>query len=366
MNGVNIAKDNQTTEVVPVWKSNPAVMPTLRQGDLVEGIVLEKSPKAIVVDLGRYGTGIVYRGEVQNAREIARDLEVGSPVHAKVVDVDNDDGVVELSLSEADKQRAWAAVAEIKEKDEPIKVKPAGFNKGGLMMDIEGLHAFLPISQLSAEHYPRTESAEPGRAAQVLQTLVGTELEVKVIDVNPRTGKLIVSERAAQELSAKELAKNYSIGQEIEGVITGVADFGAFVRFTDNPAVEGFIHVSEIDHRVLEHPKEVLKLDDVVKAKIVDIKDGRISLSLKALKEDPWLTAGDHFKDGEAVKGAVYAFTPFGALVNLEHGLQGQLPVTDFGGVAEMKKALTAGEHYSFIIASVKPEDHRIILKFNK
>ncbi len=366
LNPVNIAKDNPTTEPVPVWKSNPAVMPTLRQGDLVEGTVLEKSPRAIVVDLGRYGTGVVYRGEVQNAREIARDLEVGSPVHAKVVDVDNDDGVVELSLSEADKQRAWAAVAETKEKDEPIKVKPTGFNKGGLMMDIEGLHAFLPISQLSAEHYPRTESGEPGRAATILQTLVGTELEVKIIDVNPRTAKLIVSERAAQELSAKELAKSYSIGQEIEGVISGVADFGAFVRFTDNPAVEGFIHVSEIDHRVLEHPKEVLKLDDVVKAKIVDIKDGRISLSLKALKEDPWLSVTDHFKEGETARGTVYAFTPFGALVNLEHGLQGQLPITDFGGVAEMKKALVAGDAYSFLVQSVKPEDHRIILKFNK
>ncbi len=361
-----MAKETQPAEQVPVWKSNPAILPTLRQGDLVEGKVLEKGSKEIVVDLGRYGTGVVYRGELQNARDIARDLEIGSPVHAKVVDIDNDDGLVELSLSEADKQRAWAAVAEIKEKDEPIKVKPTGFNKGGLMMDIEGLHAFLPISQLSADHFPRSESAEPGRVATILQGIVGTELEVKIIDVNPRTGKLIVSERAAQELSAKELAKNYSVGQEVEGVVSGVADFGAFIRFTDNPAVEGFIHVSEIDHRVLEHPKEVIKVDDVVKAKIVDIKDGRISLSLKALKQDPWLSAADHFKEGETVRGTAYSFTPFGALINLDHGLQGQLPVTDFGGVAEMKKALTSGESYPFTVLSVKPEDHRIILKFQK
>ncbi len=363
---MNVIKDSPSTEPVPVWKSNPAILPTLRQGDLVEGVVLEKGSKEIVIDLGRYGTGVVYRGELQNAREIARDLEVGSPVHAKVVEVDNDDGLVELSLSEADKQRAWAAVAELKEKDEPLKVKPTGFNKGGLMMDIEGLHAFLPISQLSAEHYPRSESAEPGRAAQILQTLVGTEIEAKIIDVNPRTGKLIVSERAAKEISAKELAKNYAVGQEIEGVVSGVADFGAFIRFTDNPAVEGFIHVSEIDHRVLEHPKEIVKVDDVVKAKIVDIKDGRISLSLKALKEDPWLTAAEHYKEGETVRGIAYSFTPFGALINLDHGLQGQLPVTDFGGVAEMKKALVAGDTYPFTVLSVKPEDHRIILKFQK
>jgi small subunit ribosomal protein S1 len=362
---MNVINDNPT-EQVPIWKSNPALLPTLRQGDLVEGVVLEKSPKAIVIDLGRYGTGMVYRGELQNARDIARDLEVGSPVHAKVVEADNDDGLVELSLSEADKQRAWAAVAETKEKDEAIKIKPTGFNKGGLMVDIEGLHAFLPVSQLSAEHYPHSESAEPGRFAQILQTLVGVELEVKIIDVNPRTGKLIVSERAAQEISAKELAKSYSVGQEVEGVVSGVADFGAFIRFTDNPAVEGFIHVSEIAHRVLEHPKEVIKLDDVVKAKIVDIKDGRISLSLKALKEDPWLTAAENYKEGEVVKGSVYSFTPFGALVNLEHGLQGQLPVTDFGGVAEMKKALVAGDAYPFTVLSVKPEDHRIMLKFQK
>jgi small subunit ribosomal protein S1 len=362
---MNVIKD-QPAEQTPIWKSNPALLPVLRQGDLVEGVVLEKSSKAIIIDLGRYGTGVVYRGELQNARDIVRDLEVGSPVHAKVVEVDNDEGLVELSLSEADKQRAWAAVAEIKEKDEPIKIKPTGFNKGGLMVDIEGLHAFLPVSQLSAEHYPHSETAEPGRLTQILQTLVGVEMEVKIIDINPRTGKLIISERAAQEVSAKELAKNYSVGQEIEGVVSGVADFGAFIRFTDNPAVEGFIHVSEIDHRVLEHPKEVLKLDDVVRAKIVDIKDGRIALSLKALKEDPWLKVTEHYKAGDVVTGSIYSFTPFGALVNLAHGLQGQLPVTDFGGVAEMKKALVTGNTYSFTVLSVKPADHRIILKFQK
>lgn len=349
-----------------ILKTNHAFLPTLRVGDLVEGKVLEKSSAKLFIDLGKYGTGAVYRGELQNAKEYIKNLAVGDEVHGKVIDIDNDEGLVELSLSEADKQKSWAEVQELKEKDEVLKLKITGFNKGGLMTDIKGLPTFLPVSQLSQEHYPKVSEEEKSKIIQSLQLLVGSELEVRIIDVNPRTSKLIVSEKAAQEMNARDLAKNYAVGQVVEAIISGVADFGAFLRFTDNPAVEGFVHVSEIDWRIIDNSKEVLKVDDVVKAKIVDIKDGRISLSLKALKEDPWTVVGDYFKDGDEVTGTVYVLNQFGAIVNLDRGFQGVIRITEFGGVAEMKKEISQGETYSFIIESVKPAERRINLKLKK
>lgn len=352
--------------IAQLLKSDPNFLPTLKTGDLVEGKILGKSSKMLTIDLGKFGTGAVYRGELQNAKEIVRGLNVGDPVHGKVVNVDNDEGMIELSLSQADKQKAWSDVQELMGKEEAITVKISGFNKGGLMAELKGLMAFLPVSQLSNEHYPKVGAEERGKILEALQLFVGKDFEVKIIDANSRTNKLIVSERAAQELSAKELAKNYTVGQIIEGVVSGVADFGVFVRFTDNPALEGFIHVSEIDYRIIENPKEFVKVDEAVKAKIVDIKDGRISLSLKALKEDPWLKVEEFFKDGQETRGMIYLFNPFGAVVTLEHGLQGQLHVTDFGGLPEMKKEVTVGQEYDFIIDSVKPQDKRIVLKLKK
>ncbi|MCL4391809.1 S1 RNA-binding domain-containing protein [Patescibacteria group bacterium] len=349
-----------------ILKTNHSFLPTLRVGDLVEGKILEKGSAKLFIDLGKYGTGAVYRGELQNAKEYVKNLNIGDAVHAKVIDIDNDEGLVELSLSEADKQKSWTEVQELKEKEEILKVKVAGFNKGGLMAEVRGLSAFLPVSQLSQDHYPKVSEEEKSKILQSLQLLVGSELEVKIIDVNPRTSKLIVSEKAVQELSARDLAKNYTVGQVIEGIISGVADFGAFLRFTDNPAVEGFVHVSEIDWRIIENPKEVLKVDEVVKAKIVDIKDGRISLSLKALKEDPWTKVSEYFKDRDEVTGTVYSLNQFGAVVNLDHGFQGIIRVTEFGGVPEMKKELSQGEQYSFIIENVKPTERRINLKLKK
>ncbi len=363
---MNSVKPGQNILIAQFLKNDPNFLATLKVGDLVEGKVLEKSSKMLTVDLGRFGTGAVYRGELQNAKEIVKSLDVGDPVHGKVVSIDNEEGMIELSLSQADKQKAWTDAQELMGKEEAFKIKITGFNKGGLMAELKGLTAFLPVSQLSNDHYPKVSIEEKGKILEALQAFVGQEFEVKLIEANPRTNKLIISERAARELSAKELAKNYAVGQVIEGVVSGVADFGVFVKFADNPALEGFIHVSEIDYKIIENPKEFVKVDEAVKAKIVDIKDGRISLSLKALKDNPWDKVQEFYKDGDEVRGTVYLFNPFGAVVTLEHGLQGQLHVTDFGGVAEMKKQIAAGQEYDLVIQEVKPQEKRIVLKLKK
>jgi ribosomal protein S1 len=361
----NIVKQN-TNILAEFAKIQPGFLSVLKPGDLVEGKVIEKNSKRLVVDLGKHGTGVVYRGEIQNAKEAVKKIVVGEIIHGKVVDPDNEEGFVELSISEAGKQKAWNLVQELQAKDEPFKVKILGFNKGGLITEVAGLPAFLPTSQLSGEHYPKVVDDDKSKINKALEKLVGLEIAVKLLDLNPRTNKIIVSERAASEVNIKELAKNYKVGQIIEGTISGIADFGAFVRFSDNPQVEGLIHVSEIDWKIIDNPKEVVKVDEVVKAKITEIKDGKILLSLKALKPDPWATLDGKYKEGGEVRGKVSSFNPFGALVDLGGGIQGQIHVTSFGSIEEMKKALSLGAEYQFIIDSVKPAERRIILKLKK
>ncbi|MBI5733205.1 30S ribosomal protein S1 [Candidatus Jorgensenbacteria bacterium] len=347
-------------------KLEPAAFSLLKPGDLVEGVVLDKGSNKLLVDLGKHSTGAVYRSELQEARDLVKNLKVGDIVHAKVIEVDNRDGYVELSLSEAGKQKSWTEVLELREKEEPITVVIGGFNRGGLTTSIKGLGAFLPISQLALEHYPKVTGDDRTALSQSLEKLVGAELTVKIIDVNPRTDKLIISEREATKISTKELVKNYTVGQIIEGIVSGIADFGVFVRFTDNPDVEGLVHASELDHRIVDNPKEVVKIDEAVKVKIIDIKDGKISLSLKALQDDPWLSVAGRFREGESVSGKAYSFNPFGAVIDLGAGIQGQLRVTEFGGVEEMKKQIILSKDYIFVIESFVPEERRIVLKLKK
>jgi len=358
---INAKPNNNLVELI---KAEPALFSLPRFGDIVQGVMLERKPKMLVFDLGKYGTGAVYWHELQNAKEIIKKLKPGDIVHAKVVDVDNEDGLIELSLTEASKQKSWVEAQELFEKEEIITVKPKSFNRGGLVAELSGLPAFLPVSQLSNTHYPKVSGDEKSQITETLQELVGKEIKVKIIDVNPRTNKLIVSEKAAYEENAKELAKAYEVGQIIEGIVSGVADFGAFIKFTDNPAVEGLLHVSELDWRIVDNPKEIINVDDVVRAKIVEIKDGKIFLSLKALKPDPWSLA--KYKEGEEVLGRIYNFNQFGAIINFDDGIQGQLHVSEFGGIEEMKQALTLGNEYGFLIESVSLEEKRIVLKVKK
>lgn len=338
-----------------------------KEGNVIEVTLLKKLPRKAYFDMGRFGTGIVFGAEIANAREAIRNLKPGDSLQAKIVTLDGEEGFIELSLSEAGKQKLWALAKDLAESGEVIKAKIVAANAGGLMTTVaDDLKAFLPVSQLSLEHYPKVPDGDRIKIAEELKKFVGQELNVKIIDVNPRTNKVIVSEREVLSANVKELLNAYAIGQVIDCMVSGTADFGVFVRFTDNPQIEGMIHISELDYKLIDNPKELVKVNDPLKAKIIDIKEGRVFLSLKALKEDPWVKAGTMFKPGETVQGKVYKFNPFGAVVALEGDLQGMVHISEFGGQDEMKKALAVGENYPFIVDTVKQEEKRITLKMKK
>lgn len=347
-------------------KNEPDILKLPREGDLVDAVLMERGPREAYFDAGVFGAGIVYGAEFLNAKDVLKNLEIGAKVSAKIIAIDNEDGYLELSLAAAGKQKLWQAVKDIKESGEIITVKISGSNSGGLTSIVRDLPAFLPVSQLSNEHYPRVSDNSREAIAEQLKKFIGQELSVKIIDCNPRTNKLILSEREITDQNVKALLEKYEIGQVVDGIISGVADFGAFMRFADNPELEGLIHISELDHRLIDNPKEVVKIDDAVKAKIIEIKEGRVSLSLKALKPDPWATVEERYKAGQEVKGIVRKFNPYGAFVDLDKEIQGLIHVSEFGGVEEMKQRLEIGKEYTFIIDTLKPQEKRLLLKLKK
>lgn len=362
---LNNKTDSALTQAV---KNELAAADWPKESSVVEAELIKKLPRRALFDLGRFGTGIVYGAELLNAKEIIRKLKPGDKLPAKIVLLDGEGGYTELSLSEAGKQKLWQEIKELAEAGEVVKAKISGANAGGLTATIGNidLKAFLPVSQLSLDHYPRVTDADRQKIADELRKFVGEELGVKIIDVNPRSNKIIISEREVLSANVKELLSKYEVGQIVDGIVSGIADFGVFVRFVDNPEIEGMIHISELDHRLVDNPKEIVKINDQLKVKIVDIKEGKVFLSLKALKSDPWEKVNELYKAGQEVSGKLYKFNPFGAVIGLDGGLQGLIHISEFGGQDEMKAALAPDVSHKFMIDSVKPEEKRIILKPKK
>jgi small subunit ribosomal protein S1 len=339
----------------------------VREGDIVEvTLIAKKLPRAAYFDLGKFGTGIIYGMELSNAKDILKNVQAGDRMPAKIIALDGESGYTELSLAEAGKQRLWTLVMDAQESGEIAKMKVAGVNSGGLIGTLFDLKAFLPVSQLSNDHYPKGIEGDRQKNMDELKKLIGEELSVKIINANPRSNKLIVSEREILNANVRELLQQYQVGQVVDGVVSGLADFGIFVRFVDNPQIEGLVHISEIDHRIIDNPKVIMKLNEAAKVKIIDIRDGRVFLSLKALKSDPWAQVLDHFKASDEVQGRVYKFNPFGATIDLDHGIQGMIHISEFGSFDEMKKAIVQGQTYPFMIDAIRPEEKRLILKLKK
>ena len=332
----------------------------LKPGDIADGTVIEKQRGTLYVDLGPKGTGIVFGREYKAAEDVIKPLKPGDAISAKIVELDNDDGYIELSLKEAGEEKRWVALKKLRESGEPVDIIIREANRGGLIMEYEGIKGFLPASQLSAKNYPRVDGGDKERILQELQKLVGSPLRVRVIDFDPTEQKLIFSEKGVASDESRQALAQFKIGDIVEGEVTGVVDFGAFVRF--NETLEGLIHISEIDWTLIEDPRSVLKAGDKVSAKIIDIQGEKIALSLKALKEDPWIKIAEKYHRGDAVRGTVTRMASFGAFAEIEPHIQGLIHISEFGTAEKMQEALAIGTAYDLKIMLLDPKEHRMSL----
>jgi len=331
-------------------------------GDLIEGKIIEQKGSSLFVDLGPYGTGIIYGREFNNARETIRSLEPSDVITAKVVDAGNENGYIELSLREAGNEIIWREAEELQRRRISLSIPVIDANKGGLILDWKGIQGFLPASQLRLKHYPRVEGGDKEKILDELKKLVGTSLMVTIIAVDSNEKKLIFSEKGAEVGELKEIISKHKVGDIIECEITGVVDFGIFVKIEEG--LEGLVHISELDWSLVENPSDLYKIGDKVTAQIIEIKDDKISLSLKVLKLNPWTSAQEKYKKGDIVKGVVIKFNKHGALVSIEEGVAGLVHISEFGSEKKMKEKMELGKSYVFQIILFEPENHRLILNF--
>jgi small subunit ribosomal protein S1 len=341
-----------------------------RPGDIVTGLILEIGKNSIFVDLGPVGTGVLLGREIKENRELVKSLKIGQEISAMVLEEENENGFVELSLQAAHREQSWDELKKIMDSNQTVNAKIISANRGGLMVAIRDISGFLPVSQLSYEHYPRVEDGDKNRILQELNKFVNKDLTVRIIDLDPSQQKLIVSEKAIDEEKIKQAMARYKVGDLVEGVISGVVDFGAFVRFPiiqdqnqEKPEIiEGLIHISEIDWQLIEDPRQILKVGDKVSAKIIGIDKDRLSLSLKALKKDPWLEIDNRYKKDQIVEGEITKINPFGAFVQLDKDIHGLVHISDFKSLEQMSQELKNGQKYQFKILTIEPQVHKMAL----
>ncbi len=333
----------------------------LAAGEVVEGIVMSVRKHEVLVDLGPLGVGFVPRREIGFGTK----LEEGSAVTASVVDTELDNGYSLLSLRKAAKDRGWDEVQRIIDDNETIEVTTYDANRGGLLIELEGVRGFLPVSQLSAEHYPRVGSSDKDEILQRLNALVGKTIKVRILDADRKANKLIFSEKEAIKDGLADRFANLKITDTVSGVVTGVVDFGAFVNVE---GIEGLIHISEISWERVNNPGDYVKVGDNVTAKIIAIDKDRLSLSLKQLQEDPWMKEVDEFKKGGTVEGTVTRITPFGAFVQISPAVEALVHVSELGEGegGDPEKVFKLNERKTFKVLEVDKDSRKISLSLKK
>src|SRR6185437_12228311 len=295
----------------------------LKVGDMVEGTVSSVRKHEVWVDLGPYGMGVIFRREVGHET-----LEEGQTITASVVDPELDEGYALLSMKRAVKDRGWGELQRVFDEQEIIEVMAYDANRGGLLIELEGIRGFMPVSQLAAEHYPRVSDADKDEILTKLNALTNVPLRVRILDVSRKDNKLIFSEKEAVRDDMQGRLEKLKVGDVVEGVVTGVIDFGVFVNVD---GIEGLIHISEISWERVEDPRKYVKVGETVQAKIIAIDKDRLSLSLKQMSEDPWLKQVKAFKKGDVVEGKITRITPFGAFVQLSSAVEALVHVSEMG-----------------------------------
>src|SRR3989344_717288 len=340
--------------------SNSSLLPEV--GELVEGPVIGIEKNAVYVDLAPWGTGIIFGREYINARDLIKKINIGDNVAGKIVGQDNKEGYVEISLKEARQALIWNQAEEAIRDKTVFELPILEANKGGLMISWQGITGFLPASQLKTEHYPRVADGDKDRILDELRKLVGQKIAVSIITAVPKEGKLIFSEKNIESKEKTAIIDKYVLGDETLGEVTGIVDFGIFVKLEEG--LEGLVHISEIDWGLVDDPRKFAKVGDTVRVKIIEIKDGKVSLSIKALKDNPWTEAAKKYKKDDTVTGVVIKFNKHGALASIEEGIAGLVHISEFGSEEKLREKLELGKTYNFKITVFDPKEQKMALAF--
>ncbi|HNU96330.1 MAG TPA: S1 RNA-binding domain-containing protein [Candidatus Magasanikbacteria bacterium] len=332
-------------------------------GDIVKGKVLSVDKGEVRIDVEGVTTAIVRGAEIFTESQEYANLKPGDEVEGTVIDLENENGEMELSFKVAGMQRVWDNLRKWMKDGITVKAKVLAANKGGVMMQVGAVAGFMPVSQLNPDHYPRVMGGDKNRILEKLQELIGKDLEVKVIDVDENDEKLIVSEKSVWDDAQKAVLEAYKVGDTVDGEVSALTSFGAFIKF--GQGLEGLIHISEIAWQRIDHPKDLLKVGDRVQAQIIQLDHSKIYLSMKRLIEDPWKLVKDKYKIGDTVKGKILKIEPFGLMIGLDKDIHGLAHVSELSDepIANIQSKFQIGTEMDFTVVSLEPTEHRLGLR---
>jgi small subunit ribosomal protein S1 len=359
---VVVVKDITTME--DLIKQVPE-LPQFEVGDLVEGVVVSVDKGQVVVDIDSVCTGVILGTEMEDSASTAKNVMPGGTIQAVVINTENEQGQLILSLKRASQENTWERFKNAYESGDVVGMVMKEANKGGLLVEIDGIRGFLPVSQLTPEHYPRVSGADPSKILSKLNKLVSIELKVKIINIDYNERRLIISEKEAYHEERQAVIDELQVGQTIEGKVSGVVNFGIFVNFK---GIEGLVHISEIAWGHVSDPSDYAKVGDSIKVLVIGVEGDKISFSMKRLTPDPWIAAAERYKIGEKVKGKVTRITPFGAFVKLDEEIDGLIHVSELSEAEESgeehtgkeQNVIDVGSEIEAKIISIDVDEHRL------
>ncbi|MBU0670549.1 MAG: S1 RNA-binding domain-containing protein [Patescibacteria group bacterium] len=353
-------KEDKSQSLMAKLLAEQGELPIPEVGTIIEGKVIAASKNEVHLDIEGVSTGVIRGPELIDESGEYSELKLGDAAQATVMELENENGELELSLRQAGHQKAWDELEKLMREENVVDSEVVDANKGGLLVRVGRVPGFLPVSQLTIEHYPRVEGGNKNKILEKLQSYIGDKFRVRVIDVDEEEDKMIVSEKAAKQEEHKKIVSKYKVGDVVEGRITGVVDFGAFIEFGEG--LEGLVHISELAWQRIDNPRDIIKVGDEVKAQIISIDDSKISLSIRRLQEDPWAEVVKKYNIGDVVEGKVLKVNPFGIFVELDTDIHGLAHISElsYNKISSPKEVVEIGKDYKFKILTIEPKDHRL------
>lgn len=344
--------------------------------DNVEGIVIANEKNTLYVDLGILGTGIIFGKEYLVIKDLIKNIQPGVKITSKILELEGEKGYLELSLKEAKSAEVWQEAIKYMKEKKVLSLFIKDANKGGLIVNWQGLVGFVPVSQLTRENYPNITGGDKNRILLELKKFIGEKMDLVIITVDSKENKIIFSEKNVdnekegdiknkKKISGSDKKTNmlekYSIGDVLDAEVIGVVNFGIFCKLLST-GDEGLIHISEISWSLINDTSLLYKIDDKIKVKVIEINQDKISLSIKSLTTNPWEKVDKKYKEGAIVKAVVIKLSEHGALVSVEEGIYGLVHVSEFKNIDELKERYELGEVYDFKIKIIDAELEKMIL----
>lgn len=340
----------------------------LQSGDIVDGEIVSVTPTEVLVDVGAKSEGVVPSKELERlGRDGLETLKVGETIPVYVVRAEDREGNLILSIRRAEEEGDWRLAQKLFEASEAFASQVAGFNKGGLIVRLGKLRGFVPASQLAAEHRGSDSQQPEERWAR----LVGSTIHVRIVELNRKRKRLILSERAAvrvvRETKKAELLENLRAGEVRRGVVSSLAEFGAFVNLG---GADGLIHLSELSWNRSAKPRDVLKVGQEVDVYVlsVDQEKRRIALSLKRLEPEPWTTAESRYYVGQLVEGVITRLANFGAFALVNGELEGLIHISELSDarINHPQEVIHEGEKHVMRVIRIDPKRRRMGLSLKR